>query len=62
MIWAFGLSACIVVLDQATKALVAATMTQNQSIVIAGYLLRITYIIKRQNCYGYFVVRHCLRR
>ncbi len=52
MIWAFGLSACIVVLDQATKALVAATMVQNQSIAIAGYLLRITYIRNPSAAFG----------
>jgi signal peptidase II len=52
MIWAFGLSACIVVIDQATKALVVATMTQNQTIVISGYLLRITYIRNPAAAFG----------
>lgn len=52
MKWAFGLSACIVVLDQATKALVTATMTQNQSVIIAGYLLRITYIRNPAAAFG----------
>jgi len=52
MMWAFGLSACIVVLDQVTKAFIVATMTQNQSIVIAGYLLRITYIRNPSAAFG----------
>jgi signal peptidase II len=50
--WAFGLSALIVVLDQATKALVAATMSPNQSIPIAGFLLRITYIRNPSAAFG----------
>ncbi len=52
MMRAFGLSACIVVLDQVTKALVVATMTQNQSIIVAGYLLRITYIRNPAAAFG----------
>jgi signal peptidase II len=50
--WAFGLSALIVVLDQAPKALVAATMSPNQSIPIAGFLLRITYIRNPSAAFG----------
>lgn len=50
--WAFGLSALIVVLDQATKALITATMSPNQSIPIAGFLLRITYIRNPSAAFG----------
>lgn len=50
--WAFGLAALIVALDQATKALVAATMSANQSLVIAGHLLRITYIRNPSGAFG----------
>ncbi len=50
--WAFGLAALIVAIDQATKALVQAVMLPNQSIPIAGFLLRITYIRNPSAAFG----------
>lgn len=50
--WAFGLAALIVAIDQATKALVQAVMLLNQSIPIAGFLLRITYIRNPSAAFG----------
>jgi len=50
--WAFGLAALIVAIDQATKALVQTVMLPNQSIPIAGFLLRITYIRNPSAAFG----------
>jgi len=50
--WAFGLAALIVAIDQATKALIQAVMLPNQSIPIAGFLLRITYIRNPSAAFG----------
>ncbi len=50
--WSFALAAGILALDQATKALVTATMTQNQSVTVIGHLLRITYIQNPGSAFG----------
>lgn len=50
--WAFGLTALMLAADQATKALVRATMDPYQSIPIAGHLLRITYIRNPAAAFG----------
>jgi signal peptidase II len=50
--WAFGLAGLILALDQATKSLVQSTMVRNQSIEVAGQLLRITYIHNPSAAFG----------
>lgn len=50
--WAFALAGGIVLLDQASKWLIQATMVPNQSIPIAGHLLRITYIHNPAAAFG----------
>jgi signal peptidase II len=50
--WAFGLAAAILAFDQATKFLIQATMARNQSIEIAGDLLKITYIHNPSAAFG----------
>lgn len=50
--WAFGLAALILAADQATKLLVQVSMVQNQSIEVAGQLLRITYIQNPSAAFG----------
>ena len=50
--WAFGLAAAILVADQATKFLVQSTMDLNQTIEIAGDLLKITYIHNPSAAFG----------
>ncbi|MFO7768557.1 MAG: signal peptidase II [bacterium] len=50
--WAFGLAAVWLAADQATKYLVQASMAQNQSIPVAGHLLRITYIHNPSAAFG----------
>jgi signal peptidase II len=50
--WAFGLAAAVLAVDQATKLLVQATMVQGQSIPVAGWLLRITYIHNPSAAFG----------
>lgn len=50
--WGFGLASLILAADQATKALVQATMDPYQSIPIAGHLLRITYIRNPDAAFG----------
>jgi len=42
--WSFLLAGGILALDQITKAIVMASMSQNQSITVLGNLFRITYI------------------
>ncbi len=42
--WSFLLAGGILALDQLTKALVTATMTENQSLTVIGDLLKITFI------------------
>jgi len=50
--WAFGLAAAILALDQATKFLVQTTMVRNQSLEVAGDLLKITYIHNPSAAFG----------
>ena len=50
--WAFGLAALIVALDQATKLLIQATMVPGQSIPVLGWLLRLTYIKNPSAAFG----------
>ena len=50
--WGFGLAAIILAADQATKALIHATMDPYQSVPIAGQLLRITYIRNPEAAFG----------
>jgi len=50
--WGFGLAALILLTDQATKALIAASMTPNQSIPIIGDLLQLTFIHNPASAFG----------
>jgi len=50
--WGFGLAAFILIVDQATKALVAASMSPNQSITLVGDLLLLTYIRNPASAFG----------
>jgi len=50
--WAFGLAGLILALDQVTKILVQSTMVRNQSIEVAGHLIRLTYIHNPSAAFG----------
>lgn len=50
--WFFGLAALILATDQVTKAIIQTTLDPNQSIVIIGQLLRITYIRNPAAAFG----------
>jgi len=50
--WAFGLAALIVAVDQATKLLIQATLVPGQSIPVMGWLVRITYIRNPSAAFG----------
>jgi len=50
--WGFGLAAFILLVDQASKALVSSSMAPNQSIPLIGDLLRLTYIRNPASAFG----------
>jgi signal peptidase II len=50
--WAFGLAALIVAVDQATKLLIQANMVPGQSIPVVGWLFRLTYIHNPSAAFG----------